>query len=101
MQSGTSSLPYHEPAITTILIQSSFLILLNALNSILDQVLYCGLIAQILLGIAWGTPGSKWLESSVETAITQLGYLGLLLLVYEGTPPTPRRRFKGVVRDNS
>ncbi|KAG5919587.1 hypothetical protein E4U61_000771 [Claviceps capensis] len=26
----------------------------------------------------------KWLESSVETAIVQLGYLGLLLLVYEG-----------------
>ncbi|GAB0139056.1 hypothetical protein EsDP_00007272 [Epichloe bromicola] len=94
MQSETSSLPYHEPGITTILIQSSFLILLNVLNSIFDQVLYCGLIAQILLGIAWGTPGSKWLESSVETAITQLGYLGLLLLVYEGGLSTSLKSLK-------
>lgn len=80
----SASLPYLEPEIVTILVQSSFLLLLNAVNYILDTVVYCGLIGQIFLGIAWGTPGAKWLETNVEDAIVQLGYLGLLLLVYEG-----------------
>lgn len=80
-----ASLPFHEPPIATILVQSSLLICLNVVNAILDNVLYCGLVGQILLGIAWGTPGANWLSSNVERAIVQLGYLGLLLLVYEGT----------------
>ncbi|KAG6062755.1 hypothetical protein E4U32_001979 [Claviceps aff. humidiphila group G2b] len=82
-EAASPSLAYHEPDIFTIMIQSSLLILLNVINFLLDKFLYCGLIGQILLGVAWGTPGLKWLESSVETAIVQLGYLGLLLLVYE------------------
>jgi hypothetical protein len=78
------SLPYHEPGIVTILIQSSFLLLLNAVNSVLDRLVYCGLLGQVLLGIAWGTPGAKWLSVEAEEFIVQLGYLGLILLVYEG-----------------
>ncbi len=79
-----SSFPYEEPAILTILIQSSFLLLLNGINWILDKILYCGLIGQVLIGIAWGTPGAKLLPSSAEDVFVQLGYLGLLLIVYEG-----------------
>jgi hypothetical protein len=78
------SLPYNEPSVATILLQSSFLLLLNLLNSILDSTLYCGLLGQILLGTAFGTPGTKWLGVTVEEVIVQVGYLGLLLLVYEG-----------------
>jgi hypothetical protein len=83
--SSTSSLPYHEPGIVTILIQTSFLLLLNLVNAALDKLLYCGLLGQVLIGIAWGTPGAKWLTVSVEETIVQLGYLGLILLVYEGS----------------
>ena len=79
-----SSLPYHEPDIVTTLFQSSFLLLLNAINSVLDRVAYCGLIGQILVGIAWGAPGAKFLPQSIEETIVQLGYLGLLMIVYEG-----------------
>lgn len=79
-----SSLPYHEPGIVTILVLTSFLLLLNILNVALDRLLYCGLLGQVLIGIAWGTPGAKWLSVSLEEAIVQLGYLGLILLVYEG-----------------
>jgi hypothetical protein len=78
------SLPYHEPAIVTILVQSSLLLLLNLVNTVLDRLVYCGLLGQVLLGIAWGTPGAKWLSSEAEEVIVQLGYLGLILLVYEG-----------------
>lgn len=81
---ATTSLPYHEPGIVSILILSSFLLLLNFVNFALDKVVYCGLLGQVFLGVAWGSPGAKWLESSTEKVIVQLGYLGLLLLVYEG-----------------
>jgi hypothetical protein len=84
MSNTASSLPYHEPGIVTILIQASFLLLLNIVNAALDRILYCGLLGQVLIGIAWGTPGAKWLTVSVEETIVQLGYLGLILLVYEG-----------------
>jgi Kef-type K+ transport system membrane component KefB len=83
MKSSTS-LPYHEPSIDVILVQSSLLILLNVVNKIVDSVLYCGLLGQIFLGIAWGTPGGKFLTEEAEHTIVQLGYLGLLLLVFDG-----------------
>lgn len=79
-----ASLPYHEPGIVTILVQSSFLIILNLVNVIVDKTLYCGLLGQIFIGVAWGTPGAKWLGETTEDVIVQLGYLGLILLVYEG-----------------
>ena len=81
---SAASLPYHEPGIVTILVLTSFLLLLNIINAVLDRVLYCGLLGQVLIGIAWGTPGAKWLSTEVEEVIVQLGYLGLILLVYEG-----------------
>ncbi|KAJ4263096.1 hypothetical protein NW762_006714 [Fusarium torreyae] len=79
-----ASLSYHEPTITVIAILSGFLLLLNLLNYGLDRVAYCGLIGQVALGIAWGTPGAKWLSREVEDAVVQLGYLGLILIVFEG-----------------
>ncbi len=80
-----SAILYHEPSIRDLAILSSFLLLLNVVNYVLDRAVFCGLIGQILLGIAWGTPGSKWLGESIELAATQLGYIGLILIVYEGS----------------
>lgn len=34
--------------------------------------------------MAFGTPGTKWLDKGTEQVIVQLGYLGLIFLVYEG-----------------
>ncbi|TVY48927.1 hypothetical protein LOCC1_G001389 [Lachnellula occidentalis] len=83
----TSFLPYHEPGITTILIQTAFLLALNITNTIFDKLIFCGLLAQVFIGVAWGTPGAKWLDRHTESVIVQLGYLGLILLVYEGIIP--------------
>lgn len=83
------SLPYHEPSVATILLQSSLLLLLNFVNFVLDKILYCGLLGQVLLGTAFGTPGTNWLGAAAEEVIVQLGYLGLLLLVYEGMLSSP------------
>ncbi|KAI9369859.1 Sodium/hydrogen exchanger family-domain-containing protein [Aspergillus egyptiacus] len=79
-----SAFPYHEPAISTILNQTGMLLMLNLVNVGLDKLLYCGLIGQLFIGILWGTPGAGWLDRGMETVIQQLGYLGLIMLVYEG-----------------
>ncbi|KAI4871182.1 Sodium/hydrogen exchanger [Hypoxylon rubiginosum] len=84
-----SSLPYHEPSITQILVLSSFLLALNAADAVLDRTLYCGLVGQVLVGVAWGAPGAGWLGSEVQAAVVQIGYLGLVLVVFEGGAATP------------
>ncbi|APA09971.1 hypothetical protein SS1G_05771 [Sclerotinia sclerotiorum 1980 UF-70] len=81
---ATSYLPYHEPDIVTILVQSSFLLVLNIVNHVFDNLIFCGLIGQIFIGVAWGTPGGKLFDEGIEHVVVQLGYLGLILLVYEG-----------------
>ncbi len=79
-----AALPYNEPPITTILIYTSFLLLLNVIGWAIDDVLHCGLVGQILVGVAWGTPGGRLLPVKAEEVIVQLGYLWLILIVYEG-----------------
>ncbi|KAA8646353.1 cation:proton antiporter [Aspergillus tanneri] len=79
-----AALAYHEPPIATILNLTGFLVALNVVNVCLDKLLYCGLIGQLFIGILWGTPGAKWLDPETEAVIQQLGYLGLIMLVYEG-----------------
>ncbi|OCT45352.1 Na+/H+ antiporter [Cladophialophora carrionii] len=79
-----AALAYHEPDIVTILKQSSFLLVLNILGFILDHVFYCGLVGQVLIGMAWGAPGAKILPQLFQETVTQLGYLGLIMIVFEG-----------------
>lgn len=81
---SAAALVYTEPDIVTILKLASFLLLLNAVNYILDSVIYCGLLGQVFIGIAWGSPGAAWLSPEVQSTVMQLGYLGLILIVYEG-----------------
>jgi Kef-type K+ transport system membrane component KefB len=75
---------YHEPSIETVLNYSGLLLGLNIINICLDKLLYCGLIGQLFIGILWGTPGAQWLDQETERVIQQIGYLGLILLIYEG-----------------
>jgi len=87
-----ASLPYHEPGIVTILIISSFLLLLNAVNHVLDRMVYCGLVGQLFIGIGWGMPGANWLSAELQDSIVQLGYIGLILIVYEGEFEKPQEK---------
>ncbi|KAK1983782.1 sodium/hydrogen exchanger family protein [Colletotrichum cereale] len=94
MATTASSLAYHEPAIGTIIVLSGFLLLLNSVNYGLDKLVYCGLIGQVFLGIVMGTPGAKWLSAEMEHSIVQLGYLGLILIVFEGGLSTSFKSLK-------
>src|SRR4051794_26474267 len=79
-------LAYHEPNINLILSLTSFLLLLNTSRHVLDRVLYCGIIGEILIGVIWGLPvgGTAWLSKEMQETIQVLGYLGLIGLVFEG-----------------
>ncbi|KEF53526.1 uncharacterized protein A1O9_10501 [Exophiala aquamarina CBS 119918] len=79
-----AALSYHEPGIILILVQSSFLIVLNVAGATVDYYLYCGLIAQVLLGMGWGAPGAALLSNDFQEVATQLGYLGLIAIIFEG-----------------
>lgn len=92
IEAPVALLPYHQPAIVTILVQTSFIIVLNVVNYELDTLIYCGLLGQILVGMAWGAPGAEWLGKEVQEAIVQIGYLGLVLLVYKGPRPSFSRK---------
>lgn len=78
------ALPYQEPGIVTILVLTSFLLILNLIGYALDKFIYCGLVGQIFVGMAWGMPGGHWLPIATQEVFAQLGYLGLILLVFEG-----------------
>jgi Kef-type K+ transport system membrane component KefB len=69
-----------------ILSLTSFLVLLNGIRYILDRLLYCGIIGEILIGVIWGLPvgGTAWLTGGMQETIQALGYLGLIGLVFEG-----------------
>ncbi|EME83058.1 uncharacterized protein MYCFIDRAFT_116452, partial [Pseudocercospora fijiensis CIRAD86] len=89
-----AALSYHEPDIVTILILTSFLLLQNAVNWAFDRLFFCGLIGQIAIGVAWGKPGANWLSVAAQNVIVQIGYLGLILLVFEGGLSTDLKTLK-------
>lgn len=87
-------LPYEEPSIVNVLILTSFILFLACTGFVIDELLACGLVAQILLGVGWGIPGTNWINMDAQKTILELGYLGLLLMIFEGGLSTPFREMK-------
>ncbi|WRT67506.1 uncharacterized protein IL334_004478 [Kwoniella shivajii] len=79
-----SSFAYHEPSTAQLLILASWVYLLNLLGWISQHLLSAQLLGQILIGIIFGTPVAGWLDQSWEEAFVAIGYVGLLLIVFEG-----------------
>lgn len=79
-------LPYVEPGLDIILPLSTFIFILNITRDVLDDLLYCGLIGEIFIGILFGMPitGTSWLGMEIQQTVQYLGYLGLICLVFEG-----------------
>jgi hypothetical protein len=77
------SLAYHEPGASILLALSSFLLCLHILAYPFNLV-SSGLLGQILAGVIFGAPLASWLSVSIQEAVVQLGYVGLVLLCYEG-----------------
>jgi uncharacterized membrane protein YeaQ/YmgE (transglycosylase-associated protein family) len=79
-----SSHTYHEPSATLLVIITSFLYFLNLFGWIAQKLVSAGLLGQILIGIIYGTPVAGWLGEDFEEAIVGIGYVGLLIVVFEG-----------------
>ena len=75
---------YEEPSLIRLLVLTSFLYLLTVVKVLADYLLYAGLVAQIALGIVYGAPLANILPVSWQSTFTDLGYLGLILVVFEG-----------------
>jgi len=81
----SAALPYKETPLPILLPLSAFLLALHIFAWPLDKLVSCGLLGQMLVGTIWG-PVTSWLDLEIQDTVVNLGYVGLILLVYEGTP---------------
>ncbi|TBU61207.1 hypothetical protein BD310DRAFT_213478 [Dichomitus squalens] len=79
-----AALPYEEPQLVDLLVIASFLYLLNVIRVVADYLLHAGIIAEITFSIIYGFPVANLLPIEWEATFTALGYLGLVLVVFEG-----------------
>ena len=82
--SSTSSFPYTQPTLPELLAVISFLFLLNVLRVAADIAVHAGLVAELFLGMVYGAPLSGILQVQWEATFDILGYLGLVLIIFEG-----------------
>lgn len=100
-------LPYHEPgstfdtpvlssytalwrspdwadSVVEILIIISFFFFLSLAEWVSAKVLRAGIIGQIAIGIIYGKPLADILEMDWQKAFLAVGYVGLILVIFEG-----------------
>ncbi|KAF9884728.1 Hsp70 ATPase ssc1 [Aspergillus nanangensis] len=77
-------LPYHEPSIVQILILISFFLFLSLAEWVSAKIIRAGLIGQIAVGIIYGVPLADILEHNWQETFLALGYIGLILIIFEG-----------------
>ncbi|CAG8083422.1 unnamed protein product [Penicillium olsonii] len=78
-------LPYHEPGIVQILIIISFFFFLSLAKWFSAKIIHAGIIGQIAVGIIYGVPLANILEHTWQETFLALGYVGLILIIFEGT----------------
>lgn len=77
-------LQYEEPDILSLLILISFFFFLSSLGWAFNKIIGAGLIGQILVGVLYGTPVGNILDTEWQETFMVLGYIGLILIIFEG-----------------
>ncbi|KAK0663482.1 putative Na(+)/H(+) antiporter [Cercophora samala] len=77
-------LAYHEPDVIGILTLISFFLFLALSDWLADKIFRAGLIGQIVVGLVYGVPLANILEINWQETFLALGYVGLLLIIFEG-----------------
>ncbi|KAJ5218508.1 uncharacterized protein N7498_000607 [Penicillium cinerascens] len=77
-------LAYHEPGIVEILIIISFFFFLSFAEWCSAKVIRAGIIGQIAVGIIYGKPLADILEGPWQQTFLAIGYVGLILIIFEG-----------------
>ncbi|GAA5855007.1 hypothetical protein JCM8547_002342 [Rhodosporidiobolus lusitaniae] len=78
---GTIS--YHEPALPALLTLIALLYLLQVARGLANRLLGAGLLGEIAVGVVFG-PCAKILDVEWERTFVAVGYIGLVLIVFEG-----------------
>lgn len=73
---------YEEPSLSRLLTLLSFLYLLQVARHVANKLVGAGLLGEIALGIVYST--ANILPGAWEETFLVLGYLGLVLIVFEG-----------------
>ncbi|OQD87760.1 hypothetical protein PENANT_c005G08248 [Penicillium antarcticum] len=77
-------LAYHEPGIVEILIIISFFFFLSLAEYVSAKIIRAGIIGQIAVGIIYGKPLANILEMPWQETFLAVGYVGLILIIFEG-----------------
>lgn len=77
-------LQYHEPDTISILVLLSFFFFLSSVGWVFNKAIRAGLIGQILIGIVFGAPVGNILDTEWQETFMALGYIGLILIIFEG-----------------
>lgn len=75
--------PYEAPELPILLTISSYIYLLNFTEAISNSLINAGLIGSLAVGVVFGPGASNLLPDYVQQTFILLGYVGLLLLVFE------------------
>jgi len=81
---GPVSVLYQVPSLPVILTISAFIYLLNVANFLFSHLINAGLLGPLLIGIVFGPQVANLLSTAVQETFILLGYIGLVLLVFEG-----------------
>ncbi|KAL1673149.1 Sodium/hydrogen exchanger family-domain-containing protein [Schizophyllum commune] len=74
---------YEAPSIPTLLTLSSFLYLNSAVSSLFDRLIHANLLGPLFVGIIYGPQVANILPSDALTTFINVGYIGLLIIVFE------------------
>jgi Kef-type K+ transport system membrane component KefB len=78
-----TAIPYTIPDVPLILTAGSFLYLINVAETVFSRVMNAGLLGSLCIGILFGSEVSSILPEAMQSAFITLGYIGLLLIVFE------------------
>ncbi|KAJ6622770.1 Sodium/hydrogen exchanger family-domain-containing protein [Mycena sp. CBHHK59/15] len=74
---------YTTPNLPLILTVTSFLYLINVAEFVFTRFVNAGLLGSLFVGILFGSQVSDILPEPIQSTFITLGYIGLLLIVYE------------------
>ena len=83
---SSTAYPYEPPNIVEVLILSSYVYVLNAVGVIFETGIHADLVGYLVVGMVYGPPLGNILPVEWLQCFTSLGYIGLILLVFQGLP---------------
>ncbi|KAL2267910.1 hypothetical protein VTJ83DRAFT_5187 [Remersonia thermophila] len=81
---NSTFLEYREPNVIRILTLISFFLFLALAEWLADRFLRAPLVGQIIVGLLYGLPLANILVLDWQETFLALGYLGLILIIFEG-----------------